>query len=590
MRSLFLFPRAAMALACALVLMHAARAQTEAPTTVANSSLDAPLFYQLLIGEMELRSGEAGTAYQVLLDAARKTRDESLFRRATEIALQGRAGDQALAATQAWRTALPESLEAVRYQLQLLIALNRPDDAVEPIRTLLKLTPGAERSGVITTLPRLFDRTTDKAKSAKLLEQVLQPSLTAPETRLAAQVALGRAWLAANDTARSLDLAQRAHTQDPAAEAPALLALELMATTPAAEAIVTTHLQARPASTPIRMVYARILSGAQRYADAVPQLEAVTRADNPPAAAWLTLGALRLELKHPREAATVLNQYLQRVKAGTVAPATPDEDDDNDPATPDQGTTQAYLLLSQAAEQQRDLAGAEAWLAKVTNPQRALDVQSRRASLLAKQGKLKEGRDLIRRTPEKTAEDSRAKLLAEAQLLRDVKQWGDANTVLASANQKFPDDADLLYEQSMMAEKLNRMDDMERLLRRVIELKPDHHHAYNALGYSLAERNQRLPEARNLIKKALELAPGEPFITDSLGWVEYRLGNREEALRLLQQAYKSRPDVEIGAHLGEVLWVSGQRDEARRILRDARSKDNANDVLKETLARLRVDL
>ncbi|MBT9526774.1 MAG: tetratricopeptide repeat protein [Rhizobacter sp.] len=590
MRSLFPFSRAAVALACALVLSHGAHAQTEAPSTVANSSLDAPLFYQLIIGEMELRSGQPGTAYQVLLDAARKTRDEALFRRATEVALQARAGDQALAATQAWRAALPDSLEAVRYQLQLLIGLNRPGDTVEPLRTLLKLTPAAERPAVISSLPRLFDRGTDKTQSAKRLEQVLQPSLAAPETRVAAQVALGRAWLGAGDNAKALELARSAHALDPAAESAALLGLELMASTPAAESIVTTHLQARPASTPIRMVYARILSGAQRYADAVPQLEAVTLGDKPPAAAWLTLGALHLELKHPREATTVLNQYLQRVQAGTVAPPVPDDDDDNDAATPDQGTTQAYLLLSQAAEQLKDYAGAEAWLAKVTNPQRALDVQARRASLLAKQGKLKQGRELIRRAPEKTAEDARAKLLAEAQLLRDVKQWGEANTVLATANQKFPDDADLLYEQSMMVEKLNRMDEMEKLLRRVIELKPDHHHAYNALGYSLADRNLRLPEARELIQKALALAPGEPFITDSLGWVEYRLGNRDEALRLLQQAYKSRPDVEIGVHLGEVLWMSGQRDEARRILREVRTKDNTNDVLKETLARLRVDL
>ncbi|GAB4556832.1 MAG: tetratricopeptide repeat protein [Rhizobacter sp.] len=590
MRSLFPFSRAAVALACALVLSHGAHAQTEAPSTVANSSLDAPLFYQLIIGEMELRSGQPGTAYQVLLDAARKTRDEALFRRATEVALQARAGDQALAATQAWRAALPDSLEAVRYQLQLLIGLNRPGDTVEPLRTLLKLTPAAERPAVISSLPRLFDRGTDKTQSAKRLEQVLQPSLAAPETRVAAQVALGRAWLGAGDNAKALELARSAHALDPASESAALLGLELMASTPAAESIVTTHLQARPASTPIRMVYARILSGAQRYADAVPQLEAVTLGDKPPAAAWLTLGALHLELKHPREATTVLNQYLQRVQAGTVAPPVPDDDDDNDAATPDQGTTQAYLLLSQAAEQLKDYAGAEAWLAKVTNPQRALDVQARRASLLAKQGKLKQGRELIRRAPEKTAEDARAKLLAEAQLLRDVKQWGEANTVLATANQKFPDDADLLYEQSMMVEKLNRMDEMEKLLRRVIELKPDHHHAYNALGYSLADRNLRLPEARELIQKALALAPGEPFITDSLGWVEYRLGNRDEALRLLQQAYKSRPDVEIGVHLGEVLWMSGQRDEARRILREVRTKDNTNDVLKETLARLRVDL
>jgi Flp pilus assembly protein TadD len=124
----------------------------------------------------------------------------------------------------------------------------------------------------------------------------------------------------------------------------------------------------------------------------------------------------------------------------------------------------------------------------------------------------------------------------------------------------------------------------------VIELKPDNAHAYNALGYSLAERKLRLPEARQLIQRALELAPGDPFITDSLGWVEFQLGNLPEAARLLRQAYTTRPDTEIAAHLGEVLWALGQRDEARRVLREARGRDGSNEVLRETLARLRVDL
>jgi tetratricopeptide (TPR) repeat protein len=593
MRSLSSFPRAALAVACALVLMHGAHAQNESASTVANSSLNEPLFFQLLIGEMEARSGEAGNAYQIFLDAARKTRDEALFRRATEAALEARSGEMALAATQAWRTALPDSIEAVRYQLHLLIGLNRPGDTLEPLRTLLRLSPKAERSAVILSLPRLYDRNPDKAQSAQQLEQVLQASLTAPETRMAAQVALGHAWQGAGDAKKALGYAQSAHALDPSAVAPALLGLELMATTPEAEAIVTAHLRASPDATPIRLVYARVLTSAQRYADAVPLLEAITRTNKPPAGAWLSLGALHLELKHPAEATKVLTEYLQRLQAGTLtlAPVGSEEDDDNDPTTPpDQGVTQAYLMLSRAAEQQGNFPAAEAWLAKVTNPQRALEVQSQRASLLAKQGKVKEGRELIRRTPEKTAEDVRAKLLAEAQFLRDVKQWKEANAVLASANEKFPNDADLLYEQSMMADKLNQVDEMEKLLRRAMEIKPDHHHAYNALGYALAERNLRLPEARELIRKALALAPGEPFITDSLGWVEYRMGNRDEALRLLQQAYKSRPDVEIGTHLGEVLWVNGQRDEARRVLRDVKTKDNANEVLKETLARLRVDL
>jgi tetratricopeptide (TPR) repeat protein len=606
--------RTALAVACALALMTGAQAQVpprgddalpapaaEAASGVAaepfeNSTIDAPLFYQLLIGEMELRSGEVGTAYQVLLDAARKTRDPELFRRATEIALQARAGDQALAAAQAWRSAIPDSVEAMGYQVRLLIALNRQAEADEPLRAMLAATPAAERAAMIASLPRLFARATDKTQTATQLQTLLEPEFGVPETRAAARVAIGRAWLAAGDAKRAFELAQQAHSLDRTAEGPALLALELLTTGQPVEPLIADYLDAQPKSSSFRLLYARVLNSAQRYADAVPQLEAVTRAEPQLPTPWLTLGALHLELRHPKEAQAALTQYVQRAGSGSLtqapAPVLPggDDDDDEAPPTADQGLVQAYLLLSQAAEQQRDYAGAEAWLKKVDSPQRALEVQTRRASLLARQGKVKDARELIRRAPEKTTEDARAKLLAEAQILRDVKQWNEANTVLAKANQRFPNDPDLLYEQSMMAEKLNRMDEMERLLRRVIELKPDHHHAYNALGYSLAERNQRLPEARDLIRKALDLAPGEPFITDSLGWVEYRLGNRPEALRLLQQAYRSRPDVEIAAHLGELLWISGQRDEARKVLRDARTRDNANDVLKETLARLRVDL
>jgi Flp pilus assembly protein TadD len=217
-------------------------------------------------------------------------------------------------------------------------------------------------------------------------------------------------------------------------------------------------------------------------------------------------------------------------------------------------------------------------------------VQARRAGLMARQGQLKEARALIQAVPERTGDDARAKLLAEAQVLRDVKRWQDAAAVLAAANQRFADDTDLMYEQAMVEEKLDRLPEMERLLRRVIALKPDHPHAHNALGYSLADRGVRLDEARSLIQRALELSPGDPFITDSLGWVEFRLGTRDEALRLLRQAYAARPDTEIAAHLGEVLWAAGQRDEARRIWQDARGRDAGNEVLRETLARLKVGL
>jgi len=566
----------------------AAPAADDEPPTI--SALDAPLFYQLLIGEMELRSGEAGNAFQVLLDAARRTRDEALFRRAVDIALQARAGEQALAATRDWRAAQPTSLEALRVQIQLLVALNRGADMAEPLATLLEQTPVVERPGVIASLPRLFQRAADKRQAATLLEDLLQPYLGDLGTRTAARVALGRAWLIAGDIPRALDLAEHAQVDDPAAPGPALLALELLPGSPGAEAIVAKHL-AQPKPEPmVRLAYVRLLGGGQRYAEAVAQLQLLTREQPALPQPWLTLGALQLELRQPADAEVSLKRYLQLREATPEAPGSDDADDDGAEEGDDNGLVQARLLLAQAAEQRNDFKASEAWLAQVDSPQRALEVQARRALLLARQGKVAEARELLRRVPEREPADARAKLLAEAQVLRDVKQWREAHAVLASANTRFPGDADLLYEQAMMAEKLERIDEMERLLRQVIEVKPDHHHAYNALGYSLADRNQRLPEARQLIAKALELSPGDPFITDSLGWVEYRLGNREQALQLLRKAYASRPDTEIAAHLGEVLWSAGERDDALKVWRDARTRDAANDVLRETLARLKVDL
>jgi Flp pilus assembly protein TadD len=406
-------------------------------------------------------------------------------------------------------------------------------------------------------------------------------------------VASARLWAQAGDNARALALAERAQADDPLAAAPALVGLELMATTPAAEQLVTRHLAQPGAQANVRLAYVRSLSAAQRMLEAETQMRALTRDQPTQPGYWLTLGALQLELRQPRDADASLQRYLALGTAKPEsAPASDEDDDDDQPSDSfaEGGRTQAWLMLAQAAEMRGDGKAAAQWLDKIDDPQRALEVQTRRAMLLAKQGKVREARALVQQVPERRPEDVRAKLIAESQVLRDAKRWPDAHAVLVNANERFPSDIELLYEQAMTAEKLSRLDEMERTLRRVIELKPDHHHAYNALGYSLAERNQRLPEARELIARAVELAPNDPFIADSLGWVEFRLGNHAQALIHLQRAYASRPDTEIAAHLGEVLWTMGQRDEARRIWREGRSRDADNEVLRETLARLQVKL
>jgi tetratricopeptide (TPR) repeat protein len=585
--------------AALVLLCHAVSAQPTAPTAppasdaqanlpVLNSNIDAPLFYQLLIGEIELSAGQAGNAYQIMLDAARRTRDEQLFRRSTEIALQARAGEQALAATRAWRTARPESLEAVRLQLQILLSMNRMQELPEPMRALIAGTPPAERAAVIGALPRFVSRATDKRQAATLVEEALEPHVSDASTRAAAQVAIARTWLAAGDVERAMRLARQVQAENPNSSASVLLALELMRQRPEAEAIAIEYLKTPDADPLLRRAYASTLVNLQRYTDAVAQLEIVTQKQPEVAGPWLTLGALQLELRQTQAAERSLERFVQLVQTQPAAPRPNDSDDGDETAdAPDQDLTQAWLLLSQAAEQRGDFATAEARLARVDNPQRALEVQTRRALLLVRQGQVPQARELVRAAPERNPADARAKLLAEAQVLREVKQWSEAYAVLETANQRFPDDADLLYEQAMMAEKIGQLDAMEAQLRRVMALKPDHAHAYNALGYSLADRNLRLAEAKQLIERALQLTPGDPFITDSLGWVEFRLGNSEEALRLLRQAYQARPDAEIGAHLGEVLWAMGQHAEARRIWAEARSRDAGNDVLRETMVRLK---
>ena len=606
----------AAALACAAVAAQAPPATQPATSALAtdaapaasikNSALDAPLFYQLLIGEIELSAGRAGNAYEVMLDAARRQNDESLYQRAVEIALQARAGDQALAAAQAWRTAKPTAVAPLRYITQILLALNKLDEVSEPLAAWLAAAPTMERPGLIAGLPRLLQRVPDPKRSLALIEKLVLPYLDNPGTRTASRVTLGRAHLAAGNLPQALGLARAAQADDAAAPGPTLLALEMLPATPAAEQVVLNYLGRPEAEPAVRLAYVRTLTQSQRYADASRQLERLTTDRPQLPEPWLTLGALRLELKQPKEAEAALLRYVELAGAApppaAVAAAnaaggsstTLDTDDDDDKpslnAAGGRDLTPAWLLLAQAAEQRGDLKAAEAWLAKVDNPQRLLDVQARRAGLLARQGKVKEARALIQAVPERTGDDARGKLMAEAQLLRDIKRWPEAAEVLAAASARFTDDVDLIYEQAMVEEKLDHLPEMERLLRRVITLKPEHPHAHNALGYSLADRGLRLPEARALIQRALELSPGDPFITDSLGWVEFRLGNRDEAVRLLRQAYNARPDTEIAAHLGEVLWAAGQRDEARKVWQDARGRDAGNEVLRETLARLKVGL
>ncbi len=550
-----------------------------AEKTPAQSALTAQLFYEILVGELSARGGNTGDGYSLILDAARKTGDPRLFQRAIEIALQSRAGDAALAAARAWKQAQPASRDARRFELQILIALNRIGETIEPLRAELAATPEVEHPLLMAVIARSYGRATDKKLAASVVEQALVDDLKNPATAGMAWATVGRLRLMAGDTSGAIEAANKGEEADPRSEGPPALALEMIdPAQPLAEPIVKRYLAGPRAAPEIRMAYARVLTQAQRYNDASAELMLLTAARPDLPEPWLLLGLLQSQTRQDNAAEASLKRYLELAHG------------QHDAGERKRGQTQAFLMLSRLAERRKDFPAAEMWLSKVDDADGLVAAQTRRASLLAREGKLPQARELIRGLPDGTPQEKKQKFLANLQVLREAGQYQAAYDMLARASADEPDNGDLIYDQAMMAEKLNHLDDMERLLRRLMSIEPDNQNAYNALGYSLADRNIRLDEARTLIRKAVQLAPDDPFIADSLGWVEFRLGNTAEATRILEAAYKKQPDPEIGAHLGEVLWTAGDKDRARQIWREAARAQTDNETLQETLKRLHVSL
>ena len=548
------------------------------PTPASNPALDAELFYEIFLGEVSARTGDPGAGYAFMLEAARRSGDGQLYQRAADIALQSRSGEYALAAAKAWKEAIPESREANRYVLQILIALNRIEETPALLRQDLAQSPPRTKASMLAALPQMYGRASDKAVAAKVVEAALVDELSNPATGPLAWASLGRIRFAAGDKQGALQAARKAQVLDPASEDAARLGLDLMEdNTPEAEALVTQSLAKQPVPE-LRMAYARVLLGLQRYPDASAQLKRITEEKPDLMEAWLALATLQMQDNRLAEAESSLQRFMEMASANT------------DGEVRQKALTQAYLLQAQIAEKKQDFAAAEAWLARIDNAAELFSAQTRRASLLARQGKVQQARALLRGLPGTTVDDKRMKLLAEVQVLREVRLYQEAYQVQSELVAQTPDDPELVYDQAMLAEKAGQIDTMERLLREVIARNPQYYHAHNALGYSLAERGVQLDEAKQLILKALEFAPSDPFIMDSLGWVEFRMGNKAQARKHLETAFRARPDVEIAAHLGEVLWSLGEKEAAVTVWKEGQRASPDNDTLKETLARLGVRL
>jgi tetratricopeptide (TPR) repeat protein len=536
-------------------------------------ALTSQLLFQLLAADLAAQRGEAGSSWSTYMSIARQTRDPRIARRATEIAIGARALDEAVQSAQLWRELSPESRAATQTLESLWLSTGRLAD-VEPL--LLQRLSMARAEGSLpaayTQLQRSLQRAQDRPAAWQMIQRLSAPDLEVPAARLARATFAAAAEDHPAAAVEAREAMRLAPDDEDAVIAAARSTHRLPEGKQAGLDMLDRFLQRSPMSLEARYAYARLLLVDGKNEQAREQLER-TLAQSPSSPAVLfSLAQLAYQGKQTADAQRYLRRYIELPRS---VPR------DNAPAA---------LFLAQIAEEAGRTDEAIDWLSQVPRGDEFVSAAVRRALLLGKTGKVEAGRSLLLETPAATVRERVLLLSGEAQLLREARRNQEAFDVLSKGLERMPDNPDLLYDLGMAAERLDRLPEMEASLRRLIALRPDHAHAYNALGYTFADRNIRLDEARTLIEKALTLLPEDPHILDSMGWVLFRQKDYPRALELLRKAYAMRPEVEIAAHLGEVLWASGNTEEARKLWREARTREPENTTLRETLARLNVAL
>lgn len=549
-----------------------------APDTPTNADglplipLSEDLMLKYLSAELAFQRGQAAGAHLAMMALARSSGDPRLARRATEMAIAASSSADALKGAKLWRELAPRSDEAFQVLLSLQLNNNRLDEAKQALAQQLAASKPDQLPTAIATVQRNLSRMSDKTKAAALLRELLEPYRDSVDALLA----IAQFSMVAGDRAGALREAREAVAKFPKSEVATLVLVQIEDKSEAAR-ILSEFLQKNPKSREVRLAHARLLYEQSKIAEAKKEFKTLIDQKKDDQTALFALGLLSVQANELAEAEKYLSAYINTLGG------LPDKERD---------ATQALMILAQMAEDRNDVAGALKWLemADTLTHQGSVTAILKRAQLQSKNGKVDAGRQLLAEADAESDDDRVRLIIVDAQILRDAGRLSEAIKVIEDALESLPDNIDLLYEYAMLVEKNREFDAMEKALRRIIQVAPSNPQSYNALGYSFAERNIRLPEAYDLIKIALTLAPDDAFIMDSMGWVEFRMGRLEKAEEILRRAYALRPDPEIAVHLGEVLWLLGREDEAKKLWRFANGKDPKNESLKGTLERFQVKL
>ena len=582
-------PRSLSALLCAsaLALALPSTAQSLGPGIVAapqqppsredTSGLTADIFYRVILGDVALQRGEASLAARAYYEAARDSRDPRLARRAAEVAFAARMRGLTQEAAKLWAT-LDPSAERPKQMMAAMAASGAArgevaaidGDVKSKLEKAIAEAALTERGNgeMFLELNRMLRDALDKRQVYELVRDLAKPYPNSAEAHFAVALAAynGGAPEGTGETV-ALTEADRALAIKPDWERAALLKADVLARRKPDDAIafLVQFTKANPEARSAAGALAQLYVERKRYAEARTLFQRLWDGDRSAREFEFGVAVISLQMKDWDQAESLFND-LKRANYG------------------DNGAVELYL--AQIAEERGNYAEAIERYKSVPESERGWLARLRVAAMMGKQGKVTEARKYLEDLPAVTIEQRVQVRQSEAQLLRDANDNEGAYEVLKLALVEHPTNTDLLYDSAMVAEKLGRVDEAVARLRVVVELKPDDPQALNGLGYTLVDRTPRVSEGTALIERAHKLSPDDPFILDSMGWAMFKLGRYAEAERYLRRAMEERPDAEIAAHLGEVLWAAGERDRAQEVWQSQLKLTPDNALLLETVRRL----
>ncbi len=536
--------------------------EAPADTDVPPASLSADIIYNILAGEIAIQRNDLGQAYKHQLKGAELAHDAVAAERAARIALQQKDQAGGLVAVKRWIDFDPESPVARRIavmlymqagdfemalkHLKVSVELQDKDIKDRFVQAVIAVGAGEDKELALRLMQSLaLDYQSDAdARYALALTAVMAKKLDVAEKEIRqainiepkmenAYMLLGRIYMEKKDSAGAMRAMQKALKQSPKSKA-------------------------------LRSSYARLLIDLDKPELAYQQFKELSKLAPEDEDVRFSLGIIALQLKKEKQAASYFDALLPSKKRGMDA---------------------AYYL-GRIAEKGGKAKSALEWYGRVKNGNYAFDAQARSTALLADQGKLEQARAIIAKMRASMPNRSVDLYLLEGDILRKHSTSDKVVELYNAALKDHPEDLDLLYVRALSASALGKVDVLEKDIRFILKHKPDYADAWNALGYTLADQTDRYQEALGYIQKALALKPESPAILDSMGWVQYRLGNHKEAIRYLRRAFDMLQDVEIAAHLGELLWVTGDKQEAQKIMRGALKKHPENKYLLQAIKRL----